>query len=97
MALPLTASQKDVFEDKLREAEAEIQKIRKLALSNSTGAAAAINTAVTAAKAAIDAADKRRAAGSRPQAPEEASAPTIVLQTETGSLKRARINASARS
>ncbi len=57
MALPLTASQKDVFEDKLAEAEAEIQKIRKQALSNMTGAAAAINTAVAAAKAAIDAAD----------------------------------------
>lgn len=56
MAIPLTPSQKDVFEDKLAEAELEIQKIRLHAESNRTAATAAIATAVTAAKAALDAA-----------------------------------------
>lgn len=60
MALPLTASQKDVFEDKLAEAEDEIRKIRVLAQGNTTGASAAIDTAVTAAKAAIDAAKAQK-------------------------------------
>lgn len=56
MAIPLTASQKDVFEDKLAEAEDEIRKIRLLAQANDSGNDTAVATAVTAAKAALDAA-----------------------------------------
>lgn len=62
MALPLTPSQKDVFEDKLAEAEAQIELIRLLAtnLQSNSGNSTAIDTAVTAAKAAIDAAKAQK-------------------------------------
>lgn len=57
MALPPTASQKDVIEDKLAEAELEIRKIRQEVAGSTTGAGARIDTAITAAKAALDAAN----------------------------------------
>lgn len=56
MATPLTSSQKAVVETKLAEAELEIQKIRLMCQSNApTEFDTPIDTAITAAKAALDA------------------------------------------